>query len=73
MGEDRRKERRKERKEKGERERLKRIEIEKTLGRIKGSGEAWKYKEWSLFVVDYFLSLLCIFIKEVVCDKCFDF
>ena len=52
---------------------MKRIEIEKTLVRIKGSGEAWKYKEWSLFVVDYFLSLLCIFIKEVVCDKCFDF
>ena len=68
MGEDRRKERRK-----GRKKRLKRIEIEKTLGRIKGSGEAWKYKEWSLFVVDYFLSLLCIFIKEVVCDKCFDF
>ena len=45
MGEDRRKERRKERKEKGESERLKRIEIEKTLGRIKGSGEVWKYKE----------------------------
>ena len=36
---------RKERKEKGEREILKRIEIEKTLGGIKGSGEAWKYKE----------------------------
>ena len=45
MGEDRRKERIKERKEKGEREILKRIEIEKTLGRIKGSGEVWKYKE----------------------------
>ena len=43
MGEDRRKGRRKERKGKGER--LKRIEIEKTLGRIKGSGEVWKYKE----------------------------
>ena len=45
MGEDRRKERIKERKENGEREILKRIEIEKTLGRIKGSGEVWKYKE----------------------------
>ena len=45
MGEDRRKGRREERKEKGERERLRRIEIEKTLGRIKGSGEVWKYKE----------------------------
>ena len=73
MGEDRRKERRKERKEKGERERLKRIEIEKTLGRIKGSGEVWKYKKKSLFVVVYFLLLLCIFIQEVVCDKRFDF
>ena len=72
MGEDRRKERRK-RKEKGEIEKLKKIEIEKTLGRIRGSREVWKYKEWSLFVVDYFLFLLCIFIKEVVCDKCFDF
>ena len=40
MGEDRRKERRK-----GRKKRLKRIEIEKTLGRIKGSREAWKYKE----------------------------
>ena len=29
----------------GERERLKRIEIEKTLGRIKGSGEVWKYNK----------------------------
>ena len=37
MGEDRRKER----KEKGEREILKRIEIEKTLGGIKGSGEVY--------------------------------
>ena len=45
MGEDRKKERRKERNEKAERERLKRMEIEKTLGRIKGSGEVWKYKE----------------------------
>ena len=45
MGEDRKKGRRKERKEKSERERLRRIEIEKTLGRIKGSGEVWKYKE----------------------------
>ena len=45
MGEDRRKGRRKERKEKGERERLRRIEIEKTLGKTKGSGEEWKYKE----------------------------
>ena len=42
MREDRRKERRKERKEKGEREKMKKIEIEKTLGRIKGSGEVWK-------------------------------
>ena len=42
MREDRRKERRKERKEKGEREKLKRIEIEKTLGRIKGIEEVWK-------------------------------
>ena len=42
MREDRRKERRKERKKKGEREKLKKIEIEKTLGRIKGSGEVWK-------------------------------
>ena len=42
MREDRRKERRKERKEKGEREKLKRIEIEKTLGRIKEIGEVWK-------------------------------
>ena len=41
MGEDRRKER----KEKGEREILKRIEIEKTLEKTKGSGEVWKYKE----------------------------
>ena len=73
MGEDRRKERRKERKERGERERLKRIETEKTLGRIKGSGEVWKYKKISLFVVVYFLLLLCIFIQEVVCDKFFDF
>ena len=73
MGEDRRKERRKERKEKKERERLKRKEIEKTLGRIKSSGEVCKYKEYSLFVVDYSLLLLCIFIKEVVCDKCLDF
>ena len=45
MGEERRKERRQERKAKGERERLKKIEIEKTLGRIKDSGEVWKYKE----------------------------
>ena len=45
MREDKRKERRKERKEKGERERLKMIEIEKTLGRVKGSGEVSKYKE----------------------------
>ena len=45
MGGDRRKEKRKERKQKGEREKLKRIEIKKTLGRIKGSGEVWKYKE----------------------------
>ena len=44
MGGDRRKEKRKERKQKGEREKLKRIEI-KTLGRIKGSAEVWKYKE----------------------------
>ena len=45
VGEDRRKERRKERKEKGERKRLEQIEIETTLGRIKGIGEVWKYKE----------------------------
>ena len=45
MGEDRRIERKKESKEKGEKERLKRIEIEKRLGRIRGSGEVWKYKE----------------------------
>ena len=45
MGEERRKGRKKERKEKGEREILRRIEIEKALGRIKGSGEVWKYKE----------------------------
>ena len=45
MGEEKKKGRRKERKEKAERERLRRIEIEKTLGRIKGSGEVWKYKE----------------------------
>ena len=45
MGGDRRKEKRKERKQKGEREKLKRIEIKKTLGRIKGSAEVWKYKE----------------------------
>ena len=43
--EDKRKERRKERKEKAEGERLKMIEIEKTLGRIKDSGEVWEYKE----------------------------
>ena len=48
-------------------------EIEKTLGRIKGSGEVWKNKEKSLCVVVYFLLILCIFIKKVVCDKCFDF
>ena len=29
----------------GERERVRRIEIAKTLGRIKGSEEVWKYKE----------------------------
>ena len=34
-----------EKKEKQEREKLKMIQIEKTLGRIKGSGEVWKYKE----------------------------
>ena len=45
MREDKRKERRKERKEKGEGERLKMIEIEKTLVRIKDGGEVWKYKE----------------------------
>ena len=45
MSEDRRKGRREERKAKGERERLRKIEIEKILGRIKGSGEVWKYKE----------------------------
>ena len=28
-----------------ERERFRVIEIEKTLGRIEGSGEVWKYKE----------------------------
>ena len=45
MREDKRKERRKERKEKAEGERLKMIEIEKTLGRIKDSGKVWEYKE----------------------------
>ena len=45
MREDKRKEMRKERKEKREGEILKMIEIEKTLGRIKDSGEVWKYKE----------------------------
>ena len=45
MSEDRRKEKRKERKKKEEKERLKMIERKKTLGRIKGSGEVWKYKE----------------------------
>ena len=45
-GEDRRKEREKkgEKKEK-DRERLRGIAIKKTLGRIKGSGKVWKYKE----------------------------
>ena len=34
-----------------ERERLRVIqELEKTLGKIKGSEEVWKYKEWSLFL-----------------------
>ena len=46
MGEDRRKGRRKERKEEEERKRKMRgVEKEKTLGRIKGSGKVWKYKE----------------------------
>ena len=45
MGEDRREGRRKERKEKGKREILRRIEIKKTLGEIKGSREVCKYKE----------------------------
>ena len=54
-------------------ERLRGIELENTLGRIKGSGEVWKFEEWSLFVVVNFLLLLCVFIKIVVCDKCFDF
>ena len=45
VGENRRKERRKERKKKVERQRFKSIEIEKILGRIKGCGEIWKYKE----------------------------
>ena len=43
VGEDRRKGRRKERGKKGER--LRGIAIKKTLGRIKGSGKVWKYKE----------------------------
>ena len=45
MGEDRRKEKRKERKKKRERETVKRIEIEKTLGRMRRRGEVWQYKE----------------------------
>ena len=64
------------RKRERERERLRGIEIKKTLGRIKGSGEVWKYKEQSLFVVAYlsiYFLILCIFIKKVVCDKSFDF
>ena len=44
MSEERSKKRRQERKEKGERERLKKVEIEKTLGRKKNV-EVWKYKE----------------------------
>ena len=57
MSEDRRKGRREERKAKGERERLRKIEIEKILGRIKGSGEVWKFKEQSLFVVVCFFAI----------------
>ena len=60
-----------------ERERLRVIqELEKTLGKIKGSEEVWKYKEWSLFVAFSFfiiICILCVFFKEVVCDECFDF
>ena len=48
------------RKRERERERLRGIEIKKTLGRIKGSGEVWKYKEQSLFVVAY-LSIYLFF------------
>ena len=45
-----------------ERERLRGIELQKTLGRTKSSGEVWKYKEWSLFVVVYFFVItLCIY------------
>ena len=57
----------KEREKKGwkrekERERLRGIELENTLGRIKGSGEVWKFKEWSLFaVVNFFTITLCIY------------
>ena len=39
---------------------------------MKKYGGGWKYKEWSLFVVVYFFTI-CVYIKEVVCDKCFDF
>ena len=75
MGEDIRKGRRKERKEKEERERLRRIGIEKALGRIKGSGEVWKCKEYNLFVVVYFYYYFVYWyiVREVVCDKCFGF
>ena len=45
MSKNRRKGRRKERKRKRERKRLRWIETVKTLGRIKGSGEVWKYEE----------------------------
>ena len=65
------KEKKKKRKEgrERERERLREIEIEKTLGWVKDSGEVWKYKEYSLLVIAFFLFcfllLLCIFIKKV--------
>ena len=45
VGEDRRKGRRKEGKKRRKTERLRGIAIKKTLGRIKGSGKVWKYKE----------------------------
>ena len=58
VGEDRRNGRNREK----ERERLRGIELQKTLGRTKSSGEVWKYKEWSLFVVVYFFVItLCIY------------
>lgn len=80
MGEERRKQGKKDgRKREKEGERLRVIqELEKTLGKIKGSVKKhlWKYKEWSLYVVFSFfiiICILCVFFKEVVCDECFDF